>query len=300
MKFVKYILLSGVLLLAAPPAMALNVFACEPEWGALAAELGGDKVVVYTATTGAQDPHRIEARPSLIAQVRRADLVVCTGAELEIAWLPLLQRQAGNARVLPGQPGDFAAADYVQKHEIPKSLDRSEGDVHPYGNPHVQTDPRNIARVAAELAKRLRTLDAGNAAFYQQRYDNFAARWREAIARWEKQAAPLKGVAVVSHHKGWVYLYQWLGLREVAVLEPRPGVPPSSAHLANVLASLRAQPAKMVIHAAYQDSRPSEWLAAHANVPLVTLPFTVGGTRAATDLFTLFDVTIGELLKAAR
>lgn len=300
MKFAKYILLSGVLLLAAPPVLALNVFACEPEWGALAAELGGDKVVVYTATTGAQDPHRIEARPSLIAQVRRADLVVCTGAELEIAWLPLLQRQAGNARVLPGQPGDFAAADYVQKHEIPKSLDRSEGDVHPYGNPHVQTDPRNIARVAAELAKRLRTLDAGNAAFYQQRYDNFAARWREAIARWEKQAAPLKGVAVVSHHKGWVYLYQWLGLREVAVLEPRPGVPPSSAHLANVLASLRAQPAKMVIHAAYQDSRPSEWLAAHANVPLVTLPFTVGGTRAATDLFTLFDVTIGELLKAAR
>ncbi len=295
----KLFLLLGLLSLA-PPALALNVFACEPEWGALAAELGGDKVVVYTATTGAQDPHRVEARPSLIAQVRKADLVVCTGAELEIAWLPLLQRQAGNARVLPGQPGNFAAADYVEKHEIPRSLDRSEGDVHPYGNPHVQTDPRNIARVAAELVKRLRTLDAGNTAFYQQRYDDFAARWREAIARWEKQAAPLRGVAVVSHHQGWVYLYRWLGLREVAVLEPKPGVPPSSAHLANVLASLRAQPAKMVIHAAYQDSRASEWLAAHANVPLVTLPFTVGGTRAATDLFTLFDATIGELLKAAR
>lgn len=284
-----------------PPAHAeLRVFACEPEWAALAQELGGDEVKIFTATTGQQDPHHIEARPSLIAQVRRADLVVCTGAELEAGWLPLLLRQAGNSKVQPGTPGNFAAADYVTMIEVPQKLDRAEGDVHAAGNPHIQTDPRNIVRVAAKLAQRLAELDAAHALTYQKRHADFAHRWNAAVARWESDAAPLKGKSVVSQHKGWGYLYRWLRLNEVAVLEPKPGVPTSSSHLSQVLAQLKTRPAALVIYAAYQDPQPAQWLAERTAIPAVNLPFTVGGSDNAKDLFGLFDDTVQKLLRAGK
>lgn len=292
-----------LVLLASLPALAhaaLNVFACEPEWGALAREIGGDAVKVYTATTAMQDPHRIEARPSLIAQMRRADLAVCTGAELEVGWLPLLQRESGNAGVQPGRPGYFEATRYVTMLEKPSLVDRSQGDVHAAGNPHIQTDPRNIARVGAALAQRLAEIDPANAAVYQARWKDFSARWEAAIARWQQQAAPLKGMPVVVQHKSFTYLLNWLGLREVATLEPKPGVEPSVGHLAEVAARLQTTPAKMVLRASYQSPRASEWLAERANIPVVTLPFTVGGAPGADDLFGLFDVTLAELLKAAK
>ena len=266
---------------ATPAAAALKVFACEPEWGALAQELGGDKLDVYTATTALQDPHQIQARPSLIAKVRNADLLVCTGAELEIGWLPLLMRQTGNARIQTGQPGNFAAADYVHMLEVPTKLDRSEGDVHPFGNPHIQTDPRNIARVADALAQRLTQLDRSNAAYFAARHSDFTQRWNAALQRWQQQAAPLKGLPIVAQHKDWSYLEDWLGLKEVAVMEPKPGIPPSSAYLAEVLEHLKQQPAKLIIRAAYEDSRPSEWLSQHGHLPVAVLPFTVGGDAQA-------------------
>ncbi len=288
-------------LAGAPAQAALKVFACEPEWGALATELGGDAVAVYTATSARQDPHYIEARPSLIARVRNADLVACTGAELEDGWLPLLLRSAGNARVQPGMPGYFVAADYVRLLDVPAKLDRAMGDIHAAGNPHLQTDPRNIARVAQALAQRLATVDPAQAAHYQARYRDFSARWTAAIARWEQTAAPLKGVAVVSQHQGgWTYLLRWLGLREVAVLEPKPGVPASAAHLAQVLAQLKTQPARMVLRAAYQDGRPSEWLTQQTGIRAVVLPFTVGGNEQAANLFSLFDDTLARLLEATK
>ena len=165
-----------------------------PEWGALVEELGGDKVKVYVATNALQDAHHVEAKPSLIARARSADLVVATGAELEIGWLPLVTQQAGNPAIQPGKPGYFEAAPYVTLLEKPTRLDRAEGDVHPGGNPHIQTDPRNIAKVAAPLAARLAELDPPNAAYYRDRYQAFAERWTAAIANWEKEAAPLKGV----------------------------------------------------------------------------------------------------------
>jgi zinc/manganese transport system substrate-binding protein len=291
----------AVAILAASPATfaALRIVACEPEWAALAQELGGDRVSVYSATTAFQDPHHIQARPGLIARVRNADLLVCTGAELEIGWLPILLRQSGNNKIQPGQPGYFEAASFVPKLEIPTQLDRAAGDVHASGNPHVQTDPHNIARVASELAKRLAQIDPANAAAYQARFQDFSSRWQAAIRRWEKQAAPLKGMAVVAHHKGWVYLNHWLGLREITELEPKPGVEPTATHLQDILDRLKRDPAKIVLRAAYDDGRPSEWLAQHARIPAVMLPFTVGGTDKAKDLFGLFDDTIERLLKAA-
>lgn len=279
---------------------ALNVLACEPEWGALARELGGEKVKVFDATTGLQDPHRIEARPSLIAQARKADLLVCTGAELEIGWLPLLLRQSGNANIQPGKPGYFEAAAQVTRLEIPTRIDRAEGDIHPGGNPHIQLDPRNIAKVADALARRLAEVDPANAAAYQARQQDFARRWQAASERWQAQAAPLKGTAIVVQHKAFPYLSAWLGLQEVATLEPKPGIEPSSAHLATVLAQLKQTPARMVLRAAYQSERPAQWLGERAGIKVAVLPFSVGGSEQARDLFGLFDDTINRLLEAAR
>jgi zinc/manganese transport system substrate-binding protein len=287
---------AALLALASPAHAALRVFACEPEWGALAQALGGNLVDVTVATSALQDPHQIQAKPSLISRMRNADLVVCTGAELEIGWLPVLLQQSGNAKVQPGQPGYFEAAKNVRMLEIPSSVDRSQGDVHASGNPHIQTDPRNIAAVAAALAQRLAQVDAAHAAEYRQRGADFSQKWQQAIAKWTAQAAPLRGVAVVSQHKAFAYLYDWLGVKEVAVLEPKPGVDPSASHLQEVLATLKATPARMVIYAAYQDSRPSEWMQRNAGIPAVKIPFTVGGTDAAKDLYSLFDDTIARLL----
>src|SRR5262252_9131061 len=162
--------LSFVAFVSAGPVRAeLNVFACEPEWAALASEIGGDKVSVFTATTAKQDPHQVQARPALIAQLRSADLVVCTGAELEIGWMPVLLRQASNGRVQPGSPGYFEAAQQVRPLDLPTRFDRAEGDIHPAGNPHIQTDPRNIATVAAALARRLSEIDPADNAVIAQR-----------------------------------------------------------------------------------------------------------------------------------
>ena len=297
-KFIHF-LCAAALLLALPAQAALRVFACEPEWGALAQELGGTFVDVSVATSALQDPHQIQAKPSLIARARNADLVVCTGAELEIGWLPVLLQQSGNARIQVGQSGNFAAADHVRKLDVPSQLDRAQGDVHAAGNPHIQTDPRNIAHVASALAARLQKVDPANAAQYAQRLADFSQRWQQALARWSAQAAPLKGTAVVSQHKAFVYLYDWLGLKEVAVLEPKPGVEPSASHLQAVLAALKSTPARMTLYAAYQDPKPSEWLSRNAGVPAVRIAFTVGGTDGAKDLFSLFDDTVARLLATA-
>lgn len=294
------LLLVALAFAAVPAHAALNVLACEPEWGALARELGGDKVNVFDATNALQDVHHIQAKPSLLARARSADLVVCTGSQLEIGWLPILLQQSGNPKIQPGQPGYFEATRYVRMLEVPTRLDRAEGDVHPGGNPHIQTDPRNIARVADGMVRQLALADPANAAYYQARYKDFAPRWQAAIARWEKEAAPLRGTLVVVQHKGFPYLEDWLGLKEVAALEPKPGVEPTAAHLEEVLAQLQRQPVKMVIRAAYNDGRASDWLAQRTKIAVAVLPFTVGGSDKAKDLFGLFDDTVQKLLAAAR
>jgi zinc/manganese transport system substrate-binding protein len=287
---------AALLFLSSSAHAAISVFACEPEWAALTQLLAGDKAGIYTATGALQDPHRVEARPSLIAKARRANLLVCTGAELETGWLPVILRESGNSAIQPGTPGNFEAARVVQMLEVPTRLDRSDGDVHAMGNPHIQTDPRNFLPVADALAKRLIQLDPANTSFYQQQLSAFNSQWRAAIAKWETQAAPLKGVSIVAQHRGFPYLNNWLGLKQVAELEPKPGMEPSAAYLGQVLNGLQQHPAKMVLRAAYQDDRPSAWIAERTHIRAVALPYTVGGTAQASDLFGLFDDTIARLL----
>lgn len=297
-------LLTGLALAAAAAAPAhanLNIFACEPEWGALSHEIGGDKVSVYTATTGLQDPHHVEARPSLIAKARSADLAVCTGAELEIGWLPMIEQQTANDKIAPGAQGDFEASSALpQLLEIPTAFDRAAGDIHAAGNPHIQTDPRNILAAAGPLAQRMGQLDPANAAYYTQRYNDFATRFQAAIAKWQTEAAPLRGTPILVEHLSWAYLENWLGLVRVAALEPKPGVPPSSGYLASILEKIQKQPVKFIMRAAYEDDRPSNFIAGRTNLPVVTLPFTVGGDEQAKDLFSLYDDTINRLLAGVK
>jgi zinc/manganese transport system substrate-binding protein len=296
----KHWIATSLALFSMPALAALNVFATVPEWGALAQELGGDKVTVYVATNALQDPHHVEAKPSLIARARTADLVLATGAELEVGWLPLVVQQAGNPKIRPGKPGYFEAARYVTMLEKPARLDRADGDVHPGGNPHIQTDPRNILRVAQPLAARLAELDADNAAYYAERHKAFAAKFGAAIAKWTQEGAPLRDAPIVVQHKAFTYLIAWLGMNEVAALEPKPGVEPTAAFLTEVLATIKRTSPRMVIRAAYQSDRASQWIAERSKINAVTLPFTVGGNDQAKDLYGLFDDTIARLRKGGQ
>ncbi|HYS77166.1 MAG TPA: zinc ABC transporter substrate-binding protein [Burkholderiales bacterium] len=296
----RFVVALSAAVVALPAAAVLNVFACEPEWSALARELGGDKVSVYSATTALQDAHRIEARPSLIARIRSADLLVCSGSELEIGWIPLLLTQSGNSKVHLGSPGYFEASQYVVKLEVPKVIDRSLGDVHPGGNPHVHTDPRNIARVAQALEERMAQIDPANADGYRSRGKAFGERWQAAIARWEQQAAPLKGVPIVVYHKDFSYFINWVGMREAGSLEPKPGIPPTPSHLAELVDRMKNHPAKLIVYAPYNSPQAAEFLSERTKIPAVMLPFTVGGTDKAKDLFGLFDDTIARLLEVVK
>lgn len=301
MHMIRLCAIAATMLAAAMPAhAALSIFACEPEWAALATELGGNDVSVFTATNALQDPHQIQARPALIAHLRRADLAVCTGAELEIGWMPVLLRQAANGRIQPGSPGYFEATHYVRLLEVPTRLDRAEGDVHAAGNPHIQDDPRNIRAVAAALSQRLAQLDGTHAPDYARRTDAFLQRWDASIRQWQSQAAALNGVKVVVHHKDWIYLLNWLGMQEVATIEPKPGVPPGSAYLARLLDDIPRKGARMILYAAYQEPRPAQFVSEKSGLPAVMLPFTVGGTDAAATLHGFFDDTISRLLAALK
>jgi zinc/manganese transport system substrate-binding protein len=271
----------------------INVFACEPEWASLVQTLGGDKVRPFSATTALQDPHHIQARPSLIAKARRADLLVCTGAELEVGWLPLLLRKSGNGKILPGQPGHFMATDHVILLEKPKLLDRSQGDVHADGNPHIHLDPHRLLLIAEALAKTLSRVDPDNQSYYQNNWIGFRDKWSKAIAKWEQQTQLLQGKKIVVNHNSWVYLENWLKLERVATLEPKPGIAPSSSHLAQVLVKLKKHQADMIIYASYQSDKAVRWLAQKTHLPVVSLSFSVSSDES---LFQWYEGVLNQLL----
>ena len=291
-------MLTLLFLLASVTASAeLEIFACEPEWAALADEIGGDLVTSYSATTALQDPHYIQARPSLIAKVRKADLVICSGAQLEIGWLPALLQKANNRKVLPGNDGYMEASSYVIRLDATANLDRARGDIHPQGNPHIQTDPHNISAVARALSERLVKIDSVNSEAYETNLEQFLIRWEQAVSRWEDRAEPLRGKRAITHHKSWVYLLRWLGIEEVEHLEAIPGLPPTATHLGKLTAEFGSGGADVIIRSPYQHAKPSEWLAERTGIPAIILPLTVGGTEGATDLFALFDDIVGRLLE---
>ncbi|HBR99189.1 MAG TPA: zinc ABC transporter substrate-binding protein [Gammaproteobacteria bacterium] len=285
------------LLIAASNASAkMSVFACEPEWEALVKSLGGDHVTTFSATHAFQDPHYIEALPALISKLNRADLLVCTGAELEVGWLPLLQRKSGNPDVQPGQAGVFLAADFVKKLEVPHVHDCSGGDIHAAGNPHVHLDPRRVLTIAQHLHERLIQLDPSNSDDYRAQFEHFSARWQNHIARWERKSQPLTKLQVMVQHRNWSYLFDWLGIREVADLEPKPGLPPTSRHLQSLVKTAGQQMIDGILIANYQEDRGAKWLSEKIDRPYVALPFTLGAEEDIETLAQLFDRILDHLL----
>ncbi|MDX1335097.1 MAG: zinc ABC transporter substrate-binding protein [Gammaproteobacteria bacterium] len=278
----------------------VNIFTCEPEWAALAGEIAGDRAKITSATTALQDVHHIQARPSLIARARRADLLFCTGAELEVGWLPMLLRKANNPRIQPGNIGHLMATDHVELLDKRDQVDRSEGDIHAAGNPHIQTNPHKLIPVALELSKRLGQIDPDNAQVYSDRFDAFEQKFSAAIQGWEARAEPLRGRKMVTHHRSWIYLQDWLGMEGVGTLESKPGIPPSSRHLSQLLSEMGRSPADMIIYASYQDDSASNWLSSRSGIPEVKLPISVGGTDAATDLFGFYDDLIDRMLSVIK
>jgi zinc/manganese transport system substrate-binding protein len=294
----KLILSVLLVVMAGPVSAELRVFACEPEWAALADEIGGELVETYSATTALQDPHYIQARPSLIAKVRQADLVICSGAQLEIGWLPALLQKANNRKVMPGNDGYFEASNFVLRRGATANVDRAQGDIHPQGNPHIQTDPHNLSAVARAMAARMSAIDPVNTDSYNSNLKHFIDRWQAAIERWEAAAEPLRGRRVITHHRSWVYLVNWLGLEEVANLEAVAGVPPTATHLSRLTTQFADGGADVIIRSPYQDAKPAKWLSDRIGAPEIVLPLTVGGTDAATDLFGMFDDILARLTKA--
>ncbi|SIQ93058.1 metal ABC transporter solute-binding protein, Zn/Mn family [Shewanella morhuae] len=272
----------------------LNVFACEPEYAALTKELA-PTANIYSATTAFQDPHQVQARPSLIAKMRQADLVVCAGADLEVGWLPMLQMKSANANVRSTDQGLFFAADQIETLDKLASVDRSMGDVHAQGNPHIHFDPTRLLKVATALSAKLTQLDPAGAAAYQTSLADFTTRWQTAMPRWEAQAKGLQGKKVIAYHSSFRYLFNWIGVEQVADLEPKPGLAPTSGHLASLLARAEQGDILAIVVASYQDERGAKWLGEKANLPVVVLPMSVGGNDSSQDLFGLYDSVISLL-----
>ena len=290
-----YLFAMGGLLCAAPSFAKTHVFACEPEWAALVDHIGGDDVKSYAATHAMQDPHHIRARPSLLAKMRKSDMVICSGAALEIGWLPILQQKAGKASTRPDGAFYIEAAQHIPVLNKQNRVDRSMGDVHPQGNPHVHLNPHHIATMAAVVNEKLQQLDAKNAVAIQARYTQFITAWHAAIAVWEQRAATFHGKHIIIHHASWMYLSEWLGLTETAMLEPVPGLPPTAKHLHDVVHHDDISHVSAIIRTPYDPEDASLWLSEKTGIPAIVLPYTVGGDDNVTDLFSLFDVTLTRL-----
>lgn len=291
MRTLKYLLAITLLTMSSASMARLNIFTCEPEWAALAREIGADRVNVSTAISADQDPHKVQARPSLISAVRNADLVFCTGAELEVGWLPVLLSRSANPRIQK-VTGVLYAADLVPLLEKPATLDRSHGDIHAAGNPHMHLDPRRIIPVAEQLAARLAELDAEGAALYQGNLSDFLNRWSAAIDDWESRAAGLRGAKVVVHHRSFSYLLDWLGMTAVAEMEPKPGLPPTPGHLSDILKLVQEHEAKMVLYTSFNGDQGARWLTERSAVCAVLLPYS-----HEDSLFMLFDELVNTLSK---
>jgi len=281
------------LFVAQPAHAVLNILACEPEWAALATEIGGEHIKVSSATTAMQDPHHIQARPSLIAKARRADMIICSGAGLEVGWLPVLLQKSANPKIQQGKPGHFVATDHV---ELLGKVSDDPKNIHAQGNPHVHFDPQRLLDIVAALADAMTQIDSAHASDYQINLQAFNDSWNESVPIWQSELAKISGSSVVVHHDSWIYLLQWANVKQVATLEPKHGVPPSPGHLADLLKQLETQPVNMIIRSGYEDERPSEWLSEKSGIPVVSIPFSVTEYQTKGNLKRWMDKVIRQLV----
>jgi len=293
------ILTLAALALAAPAHAALNVVAATEDLADLTRQVGGDKVKVESIARGYQDPHFVEAKPSFILKLAKADLLVVVGRELEIGWLPPLITQSRNAKIQVGAEGYLDASLTARILEIPTGqITRAMGDVHPLGNPHYWLDPGNGRRVAQAIVEKLARMSPGDAAYFQARYAEFDKRLAEAEKRWDAMIAPYKGLKIVTYHRSWPNFAERFGLEVVGYVEPRPGIPPSPSHTLDLIAEMKRQNVKILLVEPYFDLKTPQSIARETGAKVLVMSPSVGGEKPITDYLALFDYDL-KLLVAA-
>ncbi|MBW2524165.1 MAG: zinc ABC transporter substrate-binding protein [Deltaproteobacteria bacterium] len=250
----------------------LEVVATVPTLASVAKAVGGTKVNVQSMALHTQDPHFVDAKPSLALELNKADLLLAVGLDLEAGWLPVLQTGARNGDIQVGSKGYLDCSQFIRKMEVPTVVDRSHGDIHPGGNPHYLYDPRAVSRVAKGIAKRMAELDPDNARFYQAKVTRFLKRLRAKAKKLQARLAPYRGQPVIGYHKSWAYLADWLGLEQVQFIEPKPGIPPNPAHVAKVLATARKKDVPVIIQEGFYPDSTTKLIANKSGARLVVVP----------------------------
>lgn len=297
----RFFLLLALALCAANARAKLNVVATLPDFGSIAEQVGGDKVKVTTIARGTEDPHFVDARPSFVILLNKADVLIEGGAELEIGWLPPLVNKARNAKILADAPGHIIASRGVRLLDVPTgAVDRSMGDVHPLGNPHFTLDPANAKTVAATLAEAFGRLDAANAAAYEENLKRFDEQIDKKLAEWVKLMEPYRGAKVVTYHKSYNYFLERFGLELVGTIEPKPGVEPSPSYVNGLIPRLKAAGVKLIMIEPFRPRKTSESVAQAVGAKLLLLPDSVGGNEHVKDYFSLFDQDVAQIVSALK
>jgi zinc/manganese transport system substrate-binding protein len=294
-------LLLGCLALSPMEAAAkkLNVVASTEDMAALAQEVGGDQINVESIAKGYQDPHFVEAKPSFLLKLRQADLLISVGLELEIGWLPPLITQSGNPRIQKGAPGYLDASQFCEILEKSQgTVTRAEGDVHPEGNPHYWLDPDNGRRVARGIANKLAELDPGNAAYFQQRFQDFDKRLSAAEQKWDAAMKPYRGRKVITYHRSFTNFAKHFGLDVIGYVEPRPGIPPSPGHTIELIQLIKRDNCKTVLVEPYFDLKTPQAIGRETGAQVIVYLPSVGGEKQVRTYLDLFGYDIGLLIKA--
>ena len=288
--------------LQVPPAQAagkIQIVTATSDLAALAQEVGGDRVEVESIARGYQDPHFVEAKPSFLLKLRKADLLVVVGLELEIGWLPPLINQSGNPRIQVAAPGYFDASRFAEILEIPRGIvTRAEGDVHPLGNPHYWLDPANGQRIAKGIADKLSEMRPADASYFEQRYQTFTKRLQEEDQKWVAEMKPYAGRKVVTYHRSWPNFAKHFDLDVVGYIEPRPGIPPTPSHTLELIQMMKRENVKVAMVEPYFDLKTPKAIARDTGAQVVVMMPSVGGEKEITDYFKLFDYDIALLKKA--
>ncbi len=290
----------GICLMLGSVARAdLRVVTTTTDLADLARAVGGEHVEVESICKGEQDPHYVQARPSYMVKLSRADLLISVGLDLEVAWLPSLVRGARNPAINPGKPGHLEASRAIKPIEVVGgAVDRSKGDIHPRGNPHYWLDPHNGKAIARLIAGRMKQLDPEHGAAYEANLQRFLAQLDAAIARWQKRMAPLRGKRVVSYHATFNYFIQRFGLQQSGYVESKPGIPPAPAHLAQLIVQMRKERVGTILHEAYHDRGASNLVAKRSGAAVLELPTSVGGARGASSYIGLIDHLVARTARA--
>ncbi len=296
--YLAIVLLLGSLITPGGLAHAkLKVVATTPDLGSLAREVGGDRIEVVSLAKGTEDPHFVDAKPSFIRVLNQADVLIEGGADLEVGWLPPLVVNARNPKIQLGQPGRIIAADVIRLLEVPSGpVDRSLGDVHPFGNPHFTMDPRNGELIAQLLSERFCFAAPGDCSIFQSNLKQFEAKIDGRMPIWQKQMAPLNGVKAISYHKSFSYLAERFKLRIVNTIEPKPGIPPSAAHVVNLVAQMKSESVRLILMEPNHERKTPTFLAQETGAKIALVPSMVGGTKEASDYIALFDSIVQTLL----